>query len=34
MARWGVTVSAEVVAAVRDPAGFDAMIATAIDAVH
>jgi hypothetical protein len=34
MARWGVTVSAEAVAAVRDPAGFDAMIATAIDAVH
>jgi hypothetical protein len=31
MARWGVTVTAEEVAAVKDPAGFDAMIARAID---
>ncbi|MEL6608954.1 MAG: ATPase [Pseudomonadota bacterium] len=31
MARWGVSVTAEEVAAVRDPASFDAMIATAID---
>ncbi|WP_431299557.1 ATPase [Tabrizicola sp. BL-A-41-H6] len=34
MARWGVTVTAEAVAAVKDPAGFDAMLATAIDAAH
>lgn len=31
MARWGVTVTAEEVAAVRDPAGFDTLIATALD---
>ena len=31
MARWGVTVSAEDVATVRDPADFDAMISAAID---
>ena len=31
MARWGITVSAEAVAGVEDPAGFDAMIARAID---
>ena len=31
MARWGITVSAEAVAGVADPAGFDAMIARAID---
>ena len=31
MARWGVTVSAEEVAQVRDVAGFEALIATAID---
>ena len=31
MARWGVTVTAEEVAAVRDAAGFDAMIARALD---
>ncbi len=34
MATWGVTVTAEAVAAVKDPAGFDAMLATAIDAAH
>lgn len=31
MARWGVTITAEEVAAVRDAAGFDALIAQAID---
>lgn len=31
MARWGVTVTAEEVAAVRDAAGFDALIARALD---
>ena len=31
MARWGVTVTAEEVAAVRDPAGFDDLIAMALD---
>ena len=31
MAEWGVTVTAEEVAAVRDAAGFDALIAAAID---
>ncbi len=31
MARWGVTITAEEVAAVRDAAGFDALIARAID---
>ena len=31
MARWGVTVTAEDVAQVRDPAGFDTLIATALD---
>ena len=31
MARWGVTVTAEEVAQVRDPAGFDALIAAALD---
>ncbi len=34
MARWGVTISAETVAAVRDPAGFDTMIAAAVDAAR
>ncbi|MDP3263198.1 MAG: ATPase [Tabrizicola sp.] len=34
MATWGVTVTAEQVAAVKDPAGFDAMLATAIDAAR
>lgn len=34
MATWGVTVTAEAVAAVKDPAGFDAMLATAIDAAR
>jgi len=31
MARWGITVSAEDVAQVRDPAGFNAMIARSLD---
>ena len=31
MARWGVTVTPDEVAAVTDPAGFDALIATALD---
>ena len=31
MARWGVTVTAEEVAQVRDPADFDALIAAALD---
>ena len=31
MARWGVTVTAEEVAAVRSPADFDSLIATALD---
>ncbi len=31
MARWGVTVTAEEVARVHDPAGFDALIAAALD---
>ena len=31
MARWGVTVTAEEVATVRDPAGFDDLIAAALD---
>lgn len=31
MARWGVTVTAEEVAGVRDVAGFEALIAGAID---
>jgi hypothetical protein len=34
MARQGVTVTAEEVAAVKDPAGFDRMIAGAIDRAH
>jgi hypothetical protein len=31
MARWGVTVTADHVAAAKTPAAFDAMIASAID---